>query len=391
MSFNKYKPVMKIITFFSALITFVSLFSCSNNSSDETSKNPVDFKELADSYKSSITGQQSDETIVFDNEYSRCLSFVNTDSGNLQKLCCLGDWKLKLPNEYKSNAQCPDMELLYNALAFEHSINSDYEIWARTQTTGDDEGLVQTDSIVDAINGMDCSFPHKKLNVCSVQFRDAIVEIIRHPEQVDEACNPNLALSEFENYVYSNYVVNLLDSNALCSYDETIDSMLAKYDKIVNKVSQTEEDKRFSIILDYLKSAKTFDEQCGIALACCMKQNTYCGVWSLHMLACLMESGKYSVLLEKMWNVWRLLTQMEFFGMSRDSVIPNHLYDIYRKKVYTTSAKYISKNGEDNMAFVMSVFLASRNGIIRNGSFIMGNDTMIELYSVCPGFFDSME
>jgi len=372
------------------IAAFACLTSChkkgANLSVNENA--PADISSLVKEYKAYLHANDSMKVEIEMEDYYKLLGTPNNkNTDDTQGLCCLEDWKITIPAEYKKNNYGTDPELMYNAYAFKRSIFSDFEIMFRSYLTNGDMELVPADTIAKAVKGMDCAFEDRTMTRKATVLRDKIVDCMNHLDEMDENNNPSVAFEEYEEYMVVNYLLANIDSAAFCNYVDDIDKKVVEHKDFAAKVAKAELDMKFRTILREVKRAKTFDEQCAIALACCLSYESYCEVWSLRLLRCLMESGRYSVLLERMWNVWKLLSQIDYCGLSRDSIIPNCSYDLVRKQIYMTVVKHLASHDGDDQAFVMSIFLAGRDGIIRNGSFIMGNDALLDLNIVCPNFY----
>lgn len=98
----------------------------------------------------------------------------------------------------------------------------------------------------------------------------------------------------------------------------------------------------------------------------------------------VMEQGQYSIYLLEAWAKWRALMQFEIYGRSRDSEIPNKLYNQWRKECLNIIYQHIKKNPDDQMAINQYYTLADYKNMIRNGSAIMGNNSWIEMMKFFP-------
>ncbi len=97
-------------------------------------------------------------------------------------------------------------------------------------------------------------------------------------------------------------------------------------------------------------------------------------------LGALIESRKYSRYLLEAWENWRAVAQLEWFGCSNDSVIPNAYYFKVRNICANTMLRHIQKHPEDNYALLSLVRLLYREPIHR-GEF-MGNGVISILYKL---------
>ena len=100
-----------------------------------------------------------------------------------------------------------------------------------------------------------------------------------------------------------------------------------------------------------------------------------------------MRSGKYNPMLFNIWLDWRCLTQ-GMLGASRDSEIPNQMYNQMRKRCYITCLKRIEEYPQDALAMNCAAVLAGRVNILRSGAFMFGNDGILEMHEFMPKRFD---
>ena len=74
-------------------------------------------------------------------------------------------------------------------------------------------------------------------------------------------------------------------------------------------------------------------------------------------------------------------------GMSRDSHIPNRKYNEMRRACAMTTLEHIRNHPDDIAAINNFVVMAYTVNIHRFGSFILGNDSMIEQVTMFPEYF----
>lgn len=124
-----------------------------------------------------------------------------------------------------------------------------------------------------------------------------------------------------------------------------------------------------------LQSASTFDEQCQWAL-CGAKE--FESDKAMAVMRALLRSGHYGEHLFALWFGWRTLTQIHYYGRSRDSVIADALYNEYRHMAFLTTLRYVDQHMDDNHALWQLTYLCEQDNINRNGSSLLGNDANIE-------------
>ena len=151
----------------------------------------------------------------------------------------------------------------------------------------------------------------------------------------------------------------------------------------------TDETKQLSVILTELNTCKNFDEQCSLwKLWANTKKSQSEDGWLVAVGKLLMESGKYNPNLNRIWITWRSICQLYYCGASKDSVIPNPFFNIYRRRCYLTCLKRIEKHPDDIFAMNCAASLAGNPNVIRIGEFSFGNDAVIDASQMMPERFN---
>jgi hypothetical protein len=88
---------------------------------------------------------------------------------------------------------------------------------------------------------------------------------------------------------------------------------------------------------------------------------------AIPIMEALMKEQKYSVYLNELWQKWRVLYQ-DSKGASKDSTIPNRLYNAYRNMCCCTVLSYIKKNPQDIKAINCFLTMACKENIFREGN-----------------------
>ena len=101
----------------------------------------------------------------------------------------------------------------------------------------------------------------------------------------------------------------------------------------------------------------------------------------------VMLAGEYSPYLNDIWRTWRAMMST-MMGMSRDSHIPNLKYNEMRKVCALTTLEYIRNHPEDIMAINNFVVLAYTVNIHRFGTFMFGNQNVMDQMEMFPEYFD---
>jgi hypothetical protein len=95
----------------------------------------------------------------------------------------------------------------------------------------------------------------------------------------------------------------------------------------------------------------------------------------------LMKEGKYSLYLYELWLKWRVLYQNSE-GASKDSEIPNIIYNEYRRMCLCSILSHIKNNKDDIMAINEFIVMAYKDNILREGPYKYGNQSAIEEYNL---------
>lgn len=93
----------------------------------------------------------------------------------------------------------------------------------------------------------------------------------------------------------------------------------------------------------------------------------------------LMNEKKYSIYLNELWQKWRVLYQSSK-GASKNSEIPNWIYNDYRNVCCSTILSYIEGHPDDIMAINEFLVMACKENVLRYGVFEYGNQYVVEKY-----------
>ncbi len=99
-----------------------------------------------------------------------------------------------------------------------------------------------------------------------------------------------------------------------------------------------------------------------------------------------MMEQKYSLYLNELWATWRVLYQ-DSMGSSKDSEIPNRLYNAYRNLCACTILSYLKENDQDIHATNVFLVLACKENILREGQYRYGNQAAVEKYYLFPEIY----
>lgn len=279
-------------------------------------------------------------------------------------------------------------EDFYNACQLAWNGWSNFEVWYRGHTSdllrSDEDVRRSLEAIsVDFINDME-------LRQAAKTYKDSLLRMMRsNPDKWDEDFFPMQSTISFGNVIEKKSYKFYDDEEAfvasLDSVEHAAESLaMEKFQLYLN----AKEDEQVRVMLQQLASCQNFDEQCSLwrNWANCEKSEID-DEWIAAVGCALMESGNYSPILNRIWITWRAITQNFYFGNSRDSAIPNHYYNKYRRMCYLTCLKRIETHPDDIFAMNCAAAIAGRTNMNRFGQNTFGNEAMIESFSMMPKRF----
>ena len=144
-------------------------------------------------------------------------------------------------------------------------------------------------------------------------------------------------------------------------------------------------------LLQKYKTAKDFDARCIYAIELGHAYEADMDAWkgdeyqnpAIPIMETLMKEKKYSLYLNELWQKWRVLYQ-DSRGASKDSEIPNWLYNDYRNMCCCTILSFIEEHPQDIKAINEFLVMACKNNILREGEFGYGNQNAVEKYYLFP-------
>ena len=282
-------------------------------------------------------------------------------------------------------------EDFYNACCLGWNVWSNFEIWYRSHaanTLRTDEDIVKNTGNIDVAVILD-----EELRKAAQVFMDSIFILMKTtPEKWaknEDAMGHLISFGdETEEKAYRYY-----DDEDAFAY--ALDSVLERAESMAQDRFQryldADENGQLRVILNELNNCKTFDEQCALwrNWADSDKSNME-DEWLVAVGDRLMRSGKYSPLLGRIWLTWRALCQSIHFGLSRDSSIPNHYYNEFRKMVYIACLRRIERHPDDIYAIHCAYSTGGRINLLRYGESDMGNDALMETFRMMPNRFPSI-
>lgn len=371
----------------------LALVSCgSKNSTDFFEHNePVDISDIVKVHEwyCNYEGEDRDSLL---------LTKLNTDVPEYNDidihLFADNSYAIELPEYNGSNSKFLSYaENLFNSAAFMWNIWSNCEVWYRGHTAG----MLRTDEDVKkAIMGIDAGkIKDADIRKTAQAMKDSVLILLDiNREGWEDDGKLGEALSSLNDITERKIPSYYKNEEAFFSLRDSIFETAEKMsiDKMQGYLKAKEEE-QVKVMLNSLANCDDFDEQYSLwrCWANCKKSAMMDDFWLVEVGRVFMNSSRYCPNLYMLWITWRTLCQGVFFGMSRDSTIPNHYYNEYRKKCYITYLKHIEDNLEDSVAINNAVVLAGYPNLNRFGQNMFGNEALIEAATYMPLRFEEAE
>ena len=294
----------------------------------------------------------------------------------MHPLCCESDWPVKLPNfEDDSKGFSSVAQDLYNTLVTTYDMNSDFEIWYREATSG--THMADSTDIFASIGRMDFTcIRDPKLRKGLEESRDELVWCINSGlDGWTEERNPSACAATLAEYLTAEYLEN--ESSPVHVGEAFEQAVMLDADTLVAE-EYARNWKGVGSWLEDMIREKDFNKCCELAVMGMRNISGDDTFWAIEVATKLINSAIYSPMLPLVWRMWRSNSQHEFGGLSRDSFIYNGFFNVYRKKVFLTVMMHIVAHPEDMQAEGVAQYMILTDNILRNGSFILGNDNGIE-------------
>lgn len=290
------------------------------------------------------------------------------DISNCITMSTLSDMDISFQYDKIATPLVIDLIDVYNGFNILNSIYTDTELWIRFDM-----------DVHDAIKKMDCSIiKDDSIKAYACNYKNQILSILSDTSIQDSVKLEKIGMA------YSFVYGKLVDRYHVSHYGELSEEKYQeKYDK---KEVVQDYDSIFSLRgtsdTTYLKQlaneAKSFDAKCIYTLEYAHTVTDDLEHPAIKGLEYLMKSEKYSIYLYEIWRTWRCLLQEDCFGSSKDSEIPNDLYNRMRLVCAHTILEYIIQHSSDIMAINQFIVLSSINNIERYGVYPYGNQNMME-------------
>lgn len=288
---------------------------------------------------------------------------------------------LRIP-EYRDspNPFLAQAESFYNSCAFCKNVWSNYEVWYRVYSAYEEND----ETITQCIDTMSVDFiADEDLRAAALRYREGLVQLLYIGPDSDE--QPDLGPGDLRDAYVRVIEQKAADYLFFENQEAFVDSLRKMKDIALTlaegKLRRYQKDKEHQvrIMLEELASCQNFDEQCSLwqLWANCPPPLDDEDRWIAAVGCRLMNSGRYSPVMDDVWTMWRAMVQM-FFGQSRDSYIPNQYYNEYRKTCYVSCLRHIERFPNDNYAMNSAAVLYGYHNLLRYGIFPYGNDGYVE-------------
>lgn len=337
---------------------------------------------------------QEQQATANEEEYNLHQALQGKDLERTEELLLPGDtaFALQLP-QYAGSEQpfLAGAETFYNACLFAFNLWSNQEVWLRgcqgMPLAGEQE-------IQDSIRAVSPGcIREASVRQAAQTFRDSLLLVMRNSpdgweesERLGRLIGTLSAAIEAKAYPYFSSQEAFVDSlNGM-----TLEMSQATQPAF-DRFCKAKEEVRLGVMLESLNRCRTFDEQCSLLLNWAdSKEGEPHDAWIVAVARRLMDSGRYSPALGNVWGVWRCLFQEAYAGLSRDSNIPNSLYNEVRRKCYLTCLKRIEAHPADVFAMNCAAVIGGRANLNRYGQNLFGNETMIEKYHYLPHRYEDV-
>lgn len=294
---------------------------------------------------------------------------------------------VQLPHYATSNHPfLANAEVFYNACLLAFNVWSNHDLWLRENES---EELVDPSKVIEGIKSVnEACIRDTALCEAARIFKDSLFTVMRQP--VDAWEEDKYSMDFLFNFAHE---IELKVPKFYKSESQFADSLADMYSKLIEPTKHitdlyenVDENQRVKMILSCLNNCSTFDQQCSLLLNWANTPTAEMDdEWVVAVAHRLLESGKYNPCLNNIWIIWRCLFQYCYVGISRDSPIPNDMYNQIRKQCYLTCLKRIEKHPRDVFAMNCASALAGRMNINRMGENAFGNDAVIEKYTYLVG------
>ena len=292
-------------------------------------------------------------------------------------------WLRVTPSELKSD-QLKRLVDAYNAAVIQNSIITDFDLQMRGY---------EFDAVVDAVKSIDVTKvkDQEVLKKLKAYKKEMLYLLSANPDEVNQDVhNPWKAKDELFSYLSKKYNVRTFGKIDEDKYWDVYNNCPSVPDWKQLRERRGDGDMVKELKKKY-ENAIDFDVRCIYAIELAHAYEADPKSWPkgdfpnpvIPILESLMKERKYSLYLNELWQKWRVLYQNSK-GASKDSEIPNRLYNDYRNICACTILSYIREHPDDIMAINEFLVLACKENILREGEFSYGNQNAVDEYYLFP-------
>lgn len=281
----------------------------------------------------------------------------------------------------------------YNASVVQNSIMTDFDLQMRGYNLND---------VIKAIKRIDVT--HIKdaevLEKLKAYKKEMLYLLSVDPDSVNQNVhNPWKAKDELYAYLSKKYHVSTFGklNEELYWKEYNQCSSVPEWNELREKRGN---DKMVDELKKKYSNAKDFDARCIYAIELGHAYEADLDSWesadgfsqnpAIPIMEALMKENKYSLYLNELWQKWRVLYQSAR-GASKDSEIPNWIYNDYRNTCCCTILSYINEHPRDIKAINEFLVMACKENILRHGGFEYGNQYAVEKYYLFPELYKEDE
>lgn len=291
------------------------------------------------------------------------------------------DMWLRMPLTDLKTEQSKRLADAYNAAVVMNSLITDFDLQMRLD--------FEYDNTIEAIKQMDISKvkDQETLSKLKDYKKEMLYLLSVNPDSVNqEIHNPWKAKDDLYAYLSKKYHVHTFGTLNEDKYWDEYNNCpgVPEWAELREKRGN---DKMVDVLKKKYKNATDFDARCIYAIELGHAYEADMDSWgeedyqnpAVPIMESLMKERKYSLYLNELWQKWRVLYQNSK-GASKDSEIPNNIYNDFRNICACTILSYIEGHPNDIYAINEFLVMACKENILREGEFSYGNQNAVEKY-----------
>lgn len=291
-------------------------------------------------------------------------------------------WLRVSPSEVKT-AQAKRLVDAYNASVVMNSLITDFDLQMRM-------GFMYK-AVVDAVKGMDVTKVEDSEVRSKLQDykKEMLYGLTADSSDVDyEKHNPWEAKWKLHEYLSKKFNVTTFGEMSEEKYWNRYDncSSVPEWEDLRKKRGN---DDMVEELKKKYNASKDFDARCIYAIELAHAYEADWESWTfdesqnpaVKIMESLMKERNYSLYLFELWRKWRVLYQNSK-GASKDSEIPNDVYNNFRNICACTILSYVEEHPKDIFAINEFLILSYVDNILREGRFPLGNQNFNDDYNL---------